>query len=102
MKRLSSFLFLVMLVSLGARAEDVEIEGICYSLNSETQTAGVVKKNGGYQGDIIIPSSVTYESTNYSVIKIQNEAFRYNKDLTSITFPNSIETVGSNAFNYCI
>lgn len=90
-----------MLVSSSTRAEDIEIDGICYNIDSYTQSAFVVKKAGGYQGDIIIPSSITYESTNYPVTKIQNEAFRYNSELTSITFPNSIETVGSNAFGDC-
>ena len=53
-------------------------------------------------GNITLPSSVTYNGTNYSVTAIGNYAFFGCSGLTgSLTFPNTITTIGVNAFTSC-
>lgn len=54
-----------------------------------------------YSGDIIIPSSVTYNENTYPVTGIVSAAFRDNATLTSIVIPNSIKSIGNGAFMYC-
>ena len=54
-----------------------------------------------YTGDIIIPSSVTYNGTTYPVTNIRYRAFSYCSGLTSATIPNSVTNIGESAFEGC-
>ena len=54
-----------------------------------------------YKGKIIIPESVTYNGTTYSVTGIGYRAFYDCSDMTSITIPNSVTYIGSEAFYGC-
>lgn len=86
------------------------------------ETASVVKYTGTLT-DLTLPDEVTinnntykitaignsaFESTNLTSIKLPNyleeigeRAFRYNYDLTSVDFPNSLRTIGNYAFYNC-
>ena len=94
-------IFVLMLLPIVAGAEEVEIDGINYRLY-EGNNAEVISKPNGYKGDVVIPSIITFESADYKVVRIRNEAFYSNQELTSITFPNSITFIGTNAFRDCI
>ena len=78
----------------------VTIDGLNYNLNDELQTAEVAR-NSSASGDIIIPSSVTYNGKTYSVTSIGKNAFYYCEALTSITIPNSVTSIGDWAFREC-
>ena len=57
-----------------------------------------VAGRGTYQDtNVIIPS--TYK--NLPVTAVKASAFRMNSDITSITIPNSVTSIGSDAFNNC-
>lgn len=64
--------------------------------------------NNGYTGyehptgALIIPSSVTYNGTTYTVTKIRYYAFYKCIDLTSVTIPDGIISIGTHAFDGCI
>lgn len=92
------FLLVFMLLPLTGSAA-VQIDGIYYNLDSDAKTAEVTRRQprGSYSGDIIIPTTVVYEDTNYSVISIGESAFN-GAHLTSINIPNSITTIGKSAF----
>ena len=77
------------------------INGINYRLNSWTKTAEVIKKSGGYEGDIIIPETVVFNERTYRVTSIGKEAFAFCDPLTSITIPNSVKSIGWKAFLDC-
>ena len=51
--------------------------------------------------DIIIPSTVWYEGTSYSVISIGDHAFDRGSCINSITIPNSVTSIGESAFCEC-
>ena len=52
-------------------------------------------------GDLIIPSSVTYNSKTYSVTSIHSKAFYNCTGITSVTIPNSVTSIGDYAFENC-
>ncbi|MGN0187307.1 MAG: leucine-rich repeat protein, partial [Paludibacteraceae bacterium] len=54
-----------------------------------------------YTGDVVIPESVVYNGTTYSVTSIGEDAFWDCSGLTSVTIPNSVTSIGSSAFSGC-
>jgi hypothetical protein len=97
-------LTLLAFLPLLANADAVEIDGIYYNLNAEDQTAEVTVKPGNtsfgsnYSGVIEIPATVTYNEVLYSVTSIGVIAFQ-NCSVTSVTIPNSVTSIGPNAFD---
>ena len=75
------------------------INGIKYRLNEETLTAEVIQKKG-YSGDIIIPEVVVSKKVSYKVVGIDTATFK-ESNITSITIPDGVTTIGENAFRYC-
>lgn len=77
------------------------VGGISYSVNTTNKTASVVSNNyGAYRGNIIIPETIIYDNTTYSVTSIGEDAF-YKSGITSVTIPNSVTSIGENAFLDC-
>ena len=52
-------------------------------------------------GNLVIPTSVTYNGTSYSVTSISSHAFSVCSGLTSVTIPNSVTSIGGSAFYGC-
>ncbi|MFA7401266.1 MAG: leucine-rich repeat domain-containing protein [Bacteroidales bacterium] len=79
---------------------------IYYHITSNTdpytvEVTSEVMLMSSYAGSIEIPSTVLYNSINYSVTGIANLAFFMCKDLTEITFPITLKSIGTSAFAYC-
>ena len=91
-------LFLLMPLTLVVSAESVEIDGILYKLTPKAKVAEVTGCTKS--GSIIIPSSVEYESTTYHVTSIGGLSFD-GLGVTSVTIPNSITSIGDEAFRDC-
>ena len=70
-----------------------EINGINYRLDEDNLTAEVIRKSGGYEGDIAIPETVVFDERTYRVTSIGERAFSWEK-LTSITIPEGVESIG--------
>ncbi|MCF0219784.1 MAG: hypothetical protein HUK14_08375 [Muribaculaceae bacterium] len=78
MKLKPFFLILPLVASLSALAYDFEIDGIYYSKLSDGYSVSVTnsgKSTPIYGGDIVIPSSVTYDNLTYDVTEIADNAF---------------------------
>lgn len=92
-------------------AEDFTKNGVRYTIvstsdktvevASSSQSAG---SDGGsnYWGDIVIPESVTYSGTTYTVIGIGQSAFVNCAGMNSISLPNTLTYIRKEAFNVCM
>ena len=94
-------LLTILLISLSANAYDAYIDGIYYNLNKDAKTAEVTSGDNKYEGEVVIPETITNEGVSYSVTLIGDYAFRYCSGLTSVTIPNSVTSIGDNAFRGC-
>ena len=94
-----------MLFSAKIKAYYFEQDGIYYNIVSVSdKTCEVTYKDTGYNsysGDITIPSTVTYNTQNVTVVGIGNNAFKNCRNLTSISLPNSLKSIGVSAFYDC-
>ena len=76
--------------------------GINYDFNADTKEATVIAKSSGkYSGEVVIPESVEYGGTIYSVTSIGQSAFNGCSGLTSVTIGNSVESIGDYALSGC-
>lgn len=100
MRKLSSLLLALMASITFANAAGTQIGDLNYSLNSTSQTATVTyqaKSFSNYSGltEIIIPSTITYNSVIYSVTAIGSYAFEYCSGLESVYIPESVTSISS-------
>ncbi|MBR5323363.1 MAG: leucine-rich repeat domain-containing protein [Muribaculaceae bacterium] len=114
-KKLNLILFaLFSIFSLNINAHDFEMvnsdgKTIYYDITSSADLTVSVSYKGGsygsytneYEGDISIPSSVSYNGKTYSVTSIGEDAFWDCDALTSVTIPNSVTSIENNAFRDC-
>ena len=91
-----------LLSTLSANAYDFEVDGFYYNVISLPDlTCEVTFREryiDSYFGDVVIPSFVSYSGRTFSVTKIGDEAFSWCGLLTSVTIPNSVKSIGDNAF----
>ncbi len=83
-----------------------QVGDLYYSITSETdKTVKVEAETTGTNNyvnltDCIIPSTIQYNNTTYSVTEIAHNAFNNAANLTSVTIPASVEYVGENEVGY--
>ena len=92
-------LLLALLLPASALAYDFEVGGIYYDINGNEATVAR-SPDYNYQGDIVIPSSVTYGGITRTVTAIGYRAF-YGCYVRSVSMPNTIIDLGEQAFYYC-
>jgi len=112
-KKSLTILVAMLLAGTNAFAEAVEIDGIWYNLVSKAKVAEVTyypsldlaswypgTSNNFYTDAIVIPEMVTYNEVDYQVTGIGSDAF-HGSSITSITIPNTVKSIGRQAFIYC-
>ena len=103
------FTTLLLLCTTVASAHDFEVDGIYYNITDATNKTIEVSYRGFYSysydneytGSVVIPESVTYNGTTYSVTSIGNSAFYGCTGLTSVEIGNGVTSIGNYAFNCC-
>ena len=95
---------MAMSPALSTSAYDLKIEGIFYNILSlEDMTCEVTSDDVNhtrYEGDVVIPGTVTYNGRALTVLKIGEGAFDGNP-ITSVSIPATVQQVGSDAFDDC-
>ena len=86
------FLVFALLCNLGVSADTFTIGKLKYTTTSSSTVS--VGKNGSPTGNIVIPKTVKYNGTQYSVTSIGNYAFCFCTGLTSVTIPSSVTSIG--------
>ena len=97
------------LIPAMAEETTVCLNGLYYLLNSETNTAKVYYDDTKYGQtdrkypnlkDLVIPSKVTSDGQDYVVTEIADYTFYY-CNLWTVSFPETLTTIGNNAFTWC-
>lgn len=101
-------LLLTIISGLSARSADtitfIEYDGIIYYTSSEPADGlpgtAVVEENRSANGDVVIPDTIYVYGKPYIVNGISGQAFR-GSSISSIRLPNTLKSIGYEAFNYC-
>ena len=114
MKRILQTLLLSMVLSLPIHAEDIQDNNINYRLfpngtamvlpnHFEESSSGVVVigLNNGYDGDVVIPATITYNDVTYQVTSAYEGTFANSTKMTSISLPSTLTNLGSTPFSSC-
>ena len=75
-----------------------------YSVNEDGVSVTVTGHIDGTEatGELVIPETVSYNASSYSVTSIGEEAFIFCSGFTgTLTLPNSLTSIGDYAFSYC-
>ncbi len=104
--------YIFLIVSNAAFCEKITVNNIYYEITSSSTVS--VSNRGEeeddwmyyqaselYTGSLIIPKSISYNETTYTVTAIANDAFIGSKLLTSIFIPSTVQTIGNGAFTGC-
>ena len=100
------FLFYVLFAAVSGWAHDFEVNGIYYRITSSRDwTVAVTYKgsswnytNYDYPTNLTIPETVTYDRNTWRVTSIDSRAC-YSTSVSSITIPESIVSIGKEAFH---
>lgn len=90
--------------AVAANAQSFLAGGITYEVKSnstEHLCQVAVSEGEPYSGNVKIPSKVTYDGTDYTVVGINPYAFAGCEGLTAVDIPATVTELGRNAFQSC-
>ena len=99
----AAFLFFIAATAVNA-ATYITVDGIRYVYNSTKTYVSVasLKSPSVYVGDIVIPETITNTSGEVIPVKaVKSSAFSDCTDVTSVTLPSSVTSIGDYAFDSC-
>ncbi len=115
MRHFFSVLFLFLWAHI-AMSATVAVDGIYYELSEADGTAAVtfrpyegVSSDGWmyysadqlYVGDVVVPDSVCYGGVCFRVVRLADNAFAGSRQMSTLSLPASVVSVGSGLFSLC-
>lgn len=98
----SLFVAIGLLLSTSVSAYDFEVDGLQYDVVSLSDlTCKLVGSKNGFEGDFVIPDHVNYSNKTLTVVEIKKGSFYGCSNLTGITIPNTILSIGDKVFEGC-
>ena len=102
MRKFILFTLFALTGVFNAQAYGFEVDGIYYySTSADYVTVTGSPSDNKYSGSVVIPSTVTYNGTTYTVTAISGYAFEDCSGLTMVTIPESVTSIGGSAFSGC-
>lgn len=94
------FLFMLSIMGINkAFAQDsLSVKGINFIVFPDSKEASVIAKDGGYEGSVNIPATLTIEYEPYKVTGINTGAFSNCPKLKEVIIPESMLRIQENAF----
>ena len=88
---------LCLMMGMSVTAETVTINKLRYKLNgTEACVCGCIDAT-----NVVIPATIVSDGQTYRVTSIDNNTFYQCYNLTSVTIPNSVTSIGEGAFEEC-
>lgn len=98
--RLCMAIALLAANGIAAYADDTfTVDDLTYTVTDGTNVS--LTDGTSATGDVTIPSTVTYDGTEYTVTTIDTAAFYYNTNITSVIVSEGITTIKGSAFRSC-
>lgn len=82
-----------------ATKQSFEDQGAIFETQSSSTVA--ITDNKDVKGEYVIPETVNYNGSDYSVTTIGAGAFMGNTELTEVTIPGTVSEIGESAFSGC-
>lgn len=82
-----------------AKAEDITVNDIVYTINSDGTTVSVGNNTACTLEDVVLPASINYDSKDYNVTNVSSSAFDDNKTIKTLTV--AVPVIGPTAFRGC-
>ncbi|MBP5498706.1 MAG: leucine-rich repeat domain-containing protein [Muribaculaceae bacterium] len=111
---MKTFLRLTVLVLLAnlfqlSFAYDFKVGQLYYNINSDGATVSVTGENArppaypyeSLRGDVVIPSTVTYNGVNYTVTEIGSGAFDGAVGVVNVSVPQTVTRIAGYSFRDC-
>lgn len=94
---------LIMLPNTVNAAGEEFTEDFCkYKILEDNATVELIMNEDSNRETIEVPAKVNYNSTDYTVISIGEEAFKADYMLKTLILPYTIQTIGNSAFFDCV
>ncbi|MDB4180958.1 leucine-rich repeat protein [Flavobacteriaceae bacterium] len=92
---------LLFLLSIGSvNSQTFTADGFSYTVTSDTNVS-ISKGENCPEGTVTIPATVTHSGTEYTVRSIGAQAFDFCTDLTAVSIPDTVTSIGDGAFVFC-
>ena len=97
-----SYTFVNGTLTIAELPETVTIEPLTFTLIEGTINYSITDCNDNYSGELILPSMIPIEGTDYPVTEIEEWAFYACIRLSSVVIPEGITQIGRGAFSNCL
>lgn len=103
MRKIILSVLLPTLLPLGALAQDFEVDGLLYNKTSDTTVEVTTRSTSEttrsiYEGDIVVPETITADGKDYQVTGVGERAFS-SSEVTSVALPNCVKYIAGMAFS---